>query len=846
MCVPPAAYVDTQLEEKVMVSGRFDTNFVFTPAKLTVVLDGGAGSSGKGKLSSFICEHADRWQFACNTFMPQAGHTVKLDDGRSYFYQTFNSCAYLTDRYEKIYLGPGATIELPAFYREIEENNIPPGKIGISPLTSILQNADSDFEKGLCDLAGKPLSDAVQSDQPGGYLAKTGTTAHGCGANRARRTLRHPEAKYARDLPELAEFICDVPGEIMTRLDLGQAGLLEVAQGFQLSYLLPNFFPYCLSGDSRVLMADGTTKKIRDLKDCIGQHVRTRGVDGRMTTKPIVNWWCKPLGDRKWYNVVTATSAFSEYDNAWRGAKFTGDHLFDTPNGQKKTTDLKCGDRVYTADRVLIGDAMQVFLGSMLGDGSVCAVKKSPARASFQITHCEKQGLYCRAKAKLMEHCVPTGGVRELVYGVKSFKPGAKGVRYESVWSRTVREAAEKYGCYGKKSPNMEQIVEDIDWRGLAIWYQDDGRLKKIAEKRHAVSMFPPDERSDRPLYRTRRSGGYDVTLYTNGFTWSECSRLAAALALKFGLHFSVVKGQKGLPTLMLSRHDHDRWFTNLLPYMHPAMAYKLPERFSASERWTWNDHNDAPLAAEEVLTVEECRPTDRGGHGVCFDIEIADTHNFFVSNDKGYISTHNCTSRNCTVAAALDDLMVAPCYAGNVILNFRTFPIRINNNKYIKSGTGQHLTWQEVQALDQLAASRGLTDKVYDVVEGNSGPGYGDQEETSWERLTAASGAPQPIMEMTSVTKLPRRVFTFSRQNVRDAVRHNRANGETWLALNFANYVDHGLTGTRTRAETITSEIVGPRMIEWLSRYIMCTRRLRFIGTGPKTDDMILIGNGR
>src|SRR6185437_10334890 len=117
----------------------FDTSFVFTPGKLTFTLDGGAGSSGKGKLGSFLCQNAENWQFACNTFMPQAAHWVKLDDGRKLLYKSFNSCAYLADRYEKLFIGPGAAIQLEEFHREIDESRIPRKKIGISPLTAILQ-----------------------------------------------------------------------------------------------------------------------------------------------------------------------------------------------------------------------------------------------------------------------------------------------------------------------------------------------------------------------------------------------------------------------------------------------------------------------------------------------------------------------------------------------------------------------------------------------------------------------------------------------------------------------------------------------------------------------------------
>jgi adenylosuccinate synthase len=171
--------------------------------------------------------------------MPQAGHWVRNDDGGEYFYQTFNSCAY-QDKYERLLMGPGSIIELPALFREIEESNIDPKKIGISPTVAILQDIDAAFERGEVNLDGNPieLSDGTM---------KHGSTCHGVGAARARRILRRPNTLLARDIPQLAEFICDVPGEIMGRLDHGEAGLLEVAQGFQLSYCLSQFYPYCTS-----------------------------------------------------------------------------------------------------------------------------------------------------------------------------------------------------------------------------------------------------------------------------------------------------------------------------------------------------------------------------------------------------------------------------------------------------------------------------------------------------------------------------------------------------------------------------------------------------------------------
>lgn len=218
-------------------------NKYFQKGKITILMDGGAGSSGKGRIGSYITENSNNWTFCINTFMPQAGHWVKLDDGRKFFYQTFNSCAYNHNKFEKMYLASGCVIELAAFIRELEENNIPRNKIGISPCATVLQDIDSQFERGEVDLDGNRLKEL--SD---GTMAK-GSTAHGCGAAVARKALRKGNTLYAKDVPELKEFICNVEQEVMERLDRGESGWGELAQGYQLSLNHPYFLGYTTSRD---------------------------------------------------------------------------------------------------------------------------------------------------------------------------------------------------------------------------------------------------------------------------------------------------------------------------------------------------------------------------------------------------------------------------------------------------------------------------------------------------------------------------------------------------------------------------------------------------------------------
>jgi len=227
-----------------------NTNWCFSKGRLTFTMDGGAGSSGKGKLGAFITEHADNWQFACHAHMSNAAHTTVLEDGKKYLYQCLSSMAYLHNKYQKIYICGGAVIEVPATLKEIKENEVPPEKLGIHPLTAVVQQIDMDYERGLCDLDGNYFKERQVCEN-----LKLGSTLHGVGAARARRILRKKNTLYAKDVPELKPYICDTRAEIVQRLSEGQAGLCEIAQGFQLSYLEPRFAPKTTSRNCTVAAA---------------------------------------------------------------------------------------------------------------------------------------------------------------------------------------------------------------------------------------------------------------------------------------------------------------------------------------------------------------------------------------------------------------------------------------------------------------------------------------------------------------------------------------------------------------------------------------------------------------
>jgi adenylosuccinate synthase len=83
---------------------------------------------------------------------------------------------------------------------------------------------------------------------------------------------------------------------------------------------------------------------------------------------------------------------------------------------------------------------------------------------------------------------------------------------------------------------------------------------------------------------------------------------------------------------------------------------------------------------------------------------------------------------------------------------------------------------------------------------DGWSGPHYPDQRELEWAELGIKP-------ELTTVTKLPRRIFTFSQKQLTDALFHCGGYWKTNLFLNFANYIKDPM-----ELATLVNEIERPR----------------------------------
>lgn len=188
------------------------------------------------------------------------------------------------------------------------------------------------------------------------------------------------------------------------------------------------------------------------------------------------------------------------------------------------------------------------------------------------------------------------------------------------------------------------------------------------------------------------------------------------------------------------------------------------------------------------VVTVDE--------YNECMDrariVLLEGAQGFSLSINQGFYPFT--TSRDCTVTQLMSDCAIPmmAMAAGAIVAHgvCRTYPIRVANRFDTK---GKQIGW--------------------------SGPCYSDQKELQWSEVGV-----EP--ELTTVTKLPRRIFTFSREQIIDAVRMN---GVGNIFLNFCNY---------------PQEANGKHINE-LIEDINCIAPVMATGWGPKSSDIKWLNEG-
>ena len=199
--------------------------------KVVVVVDGQAGSSGKGKVCGYLASR-DRFGIAINNWMSNAGHTWVGDYGTKVMTQHLPTS--IVNRAIIPVIGPGAAITPEILINEMRKySDMIHQDVIIHPRAMIIQEKHREEER---------------------IKIRSGSTFKGCGAAQAEKAMRIPNVQllqdYIHELPrDIRERIVmtDTGQLINCMIDIGINVLIEGSQGFDLDINYGLDYPHTTS-----------------------------------------------------------------------------------------------------------------------------------------------------------------------------------------------------------------------------------------------------------------------------------------------------------------------------------------------------------------------------------------------------------------------------------------------------------------------------------------------------------------------------------------------------------------------------------------------------------------------
>lgn len=192
----------------------------------TIIVGGFFGDEGKGKVVAHIANKDKPVIISRGGVGPNAGHTVQVGDHKYGVRMVPSGFVY---KEAKLCIGSGVLVDPRVLKQEVDMLGAK-GRVFVDKRCGII------------------TEDHIARDKGSAHLAKKiGSTGSGCGPANSDRVMRlSPQAK---DVPELAEYLLDVPMAINEELKKNNTVLLEGTQGFGIS-LYFGTYPFVTSKDT--------------------------------------------------------------------------------------------------------------------------------------------------------------------------------------------------------------------------------------------------------------------------------------------------------------------------------------------------------------------------------------------------------------------------------------------------------------------------------------------------------------------------------------------------------------------------------------------------------------------
>ena len=191
----------------------------------TIVVDALWGDSGKGKIAAFYALKEEASFSVRAGTGTNAGHSIYFEDGTDMRTRQL-PCGWLYGG-TQLRVGSGVAVDPEIFLAEVQ-------KYDLGSRTRV------DLR---CPIITPEYREQEKQDS---HLANTvGSVCSGTGVAQAEFVMR--KALQARDLPELGDFLTDVPLEINSACSKGEHVVIECSQGTHLSLALSEDYPCCTS-----------------------------------------------------------------------------------------------------------------------------------------------------------------------------------------------------------------------------------------------------------------------------------------------------------------------------------------------------------------------------------------------------------------------------------------------------------------------------------------------------------------------------------------------------------------------------------------------------------------------
>nr|WP_321350570.1 adenylosuccinate synthetase [uncultured Methanoregula sp.] len=192
----------------------------------SIIVGGFFGDEGKGKVVAHIAHKDKPVIISRGGVGPNAGHTVQVGTKEYGVRMVPSGFVY---KEAKLCIGSGVLVDPRVLKHEVEMLGVQ-GRVFVDKRCGII------------------TEDHIARDKGSAHLSKKiGSTGSGCGPANSDRVMRvSPQAK---DVPELAEYLLDVPFAIDEALKKNETVLLEGTQGFGIS-LYYGTYPFVTSKDT--------------------------------------------------------------------------------------------------------------------------------------------------------------------------------------------------------------------------------------------------------------------------------------------------------------------------------------------------------------------------------------------------------------------------------------------------------------------------------------------------------------------------------------------------------------------------------------------------------------------